>query len=137
MSGRSLPRNPFGIERLAKAKGMADKMIVKQLSEKDVENMRLCVKLKIEQHEQLKKELIETGALPIYEDVTKRGNKGSNLFWGAMLVGEDWVGQNMLGKIWMEVRDELQLEKYELNFCNECFQMTNHLNGVCHKCQKN
>ena len=24
MSGRSLPRNPFGIERLAKAKGMAD-----------------------------------------------------------------------------------------------------------------
>ena len=25
---------------------------------------------------------------------------------------------------------------FELNFCEKCFQMTNHLNGVCQKCKK-
>jgi hypothetical protein len=99
-------KSPMGAK--LKAKGMADKMVVKQLSEKDVENMRLCVKLKLEQHPSLKKELLETDDLPIYEDVTRRGDKGSNLFWGAMLVGEEWVGQNVLGKIWMEIRSELK-----------------------------
>jgi predicted NAD-dependent protein-ADP-ribosyltransferase YbiA (DUF1768 family) len=125
-------KSPMGAK--LKAKGMSDKMVIKQLSEEDVENMRLCINLKIEQHPHLQKELIETGDLPIYEDVTKRGNKGSNLFWGAMLIEEKWVGQNMLGKIWMEVRNKLRLEDYELEFCDKCFQMTNQLNGVCFKC---
>lgn len=25
--------------------------------------------------------------------------------------------------------------EYELGFCENCFQMTNHLNGVCQKCK--
>ena len=91
-----------------RAKGKADKMVIKQLSEEDVTNMRLCVKLKVEQHTHLQKELLDTENLPIYEDVTKRGNKGSNLFWGAMLVEEKWIGDNVLGKIWMEIRTELK-----------------------------
>lgn len=101
-----LEKSPMGAK--LKAKGMADKMVVKQLSEQDVENMKLCVKLKIEQHPHLKKELLETGELPIYEDVTKRGDRGSNLFWGAMLINDEWVGQNVLGNIWMDVRNELK-----------------------------
>ena len=24
---------------------------------------------------------------------------------------------------------------YELNFCDKCFQMTNHLDGICQKCK--
>ena len=41
-------KSPMGAK--LKAKGMVSKMVVKQLSEQDVDNMRLCVNLKIEQH---------------------------------------------------------------------------------------
>jgi predicted NAD-dependent protein-ADP-ribosyltransferase YbiA (DUF1768 family) len=34
------------------------------------------------------------------------GNVGGNLFWGAMLVNNEWVGENTLGKIWMDLRNE-------------------------------
>ncbi len=89
-----------------KAKGMADQMYITQLSDIDVENMRLCVKLKIKQYPNLLRLLLETGDLPIYEDVTKRGDKGSNLFWGAKLDNGQWIGKNILGNIWMDYRKE-------------------------------
>ena len=25
-------------------------------------------------------------------------------------------------------------KEFKLNFCSTCFQMTNHLNGICQKC---
>jgi predicted NAD-dependent protein-ADP-ribosyltransferase YbiA (DUF1768 family) len=28
------------------------------------------------------------------------------IFWGAMLVNNEWVGENTLGKIWMDLRNE-------------------------------
>lgn len=31
----------------------------------------------------------------------------------------------------------VELPDYELNFCEKCFQMTNHLNGICQKCKGN
>ena len=31
----------------------------------------------------------------------------------------------------------VELPEYELNFCEKCFQMTNHLNGICKKCKSN
>jgi predicted NAD-dependent protein-ADP-ribosyltransferase YbiA (DUF1768 family) len=101
-----LEKGPMGAKM--KAKGMADRMAVKQLSEKDVSNMETCVRLKLEQHPNLMEELLNTGDLPIYEDVTKRGNRGSNLFWGAMLVDGVWQGQNVLGNIWMKLRQEIR-----------------------------
>jgi predicted NAD-dependent protein-ADP-ribosyltransferase YbiA (DUF1768 family) len=58
------------------------------------------------QHPKLIEELINTGDLLIVEDVTTRGNVGGNLFWGAMLVNNEWVGENTLGKIWMDLRNE-------------------------------
>lgn len=83
-------------------------------SKKDVMNMKMCLKLKLQQHPHLEQELIDTGDKVIVEDVTARGDKGGNLFWGAMLVDGEWVGENTLGKLWMDLRKEhqnLQLKK--------------------------
>jgi len=99
-------KGPMGAKM--KAKGMADRMVIKQLSDLDIVNMELCVKLKLQQHPQLKDELLETGDKNIYEDVTKRGDRGSNTFWGAMLVDGVWIGKNVLGEIWMKFRNELR-----------------------------
>lgn len=99
-------KSPMGAKLAAKSR--VAQMTVEQLSEKDVNNMRMCIKLKLEQHPHLISELIATGDELIVEDVTKRGDKGSNLFWGAMLIDGEWVGQNVLGKIWMEFRKEYQ-----------------------------
>lgn len=93
------------------AKGRVEDMVIEQLSEKDVANMKMCVRLKLEQHPQLKEELLNTNKRLIVEDVTNRGNKGSNLFWGAMLVDGEWDGKNVLGNIWMEMREELAKSK--------------------------
>ena len=89
-----------------------DKRIVEPLSEKDLINMEICLRLKIEQHSFIKNALIETTGYDIYEDVTSRGRKGSNLFWGALKRTDgSWEGHNHLGKIWMKLRDELCQEK--------------------------
>lgn len=101
-----LEKSPMAAKFVAKAS--PDEMIIEQLGERDLNNMRMCLRLKIEQHPQLKIELMGTGDAIITEDVTSRGDKGSNLFWGAMLVGEEWVGQNMLGNLWVELRDSLK-----------------------------
>jgi predicted NAD-dependent protein-ADP-ribosyltransferase YbiA (DUF1768 family) len=93
---------------------MSAKMVMKANSEhittephgdKDVMNMKMCLKLKLQQHPTLVDELINTGDKLIIEDVTARGDKGGNLFWGAMLVDGEWVGKNTLGVLWMELRD--------------------------------
>ena len=88
--------------------GELHKRIVEPLSKEDLANMELCVRLKIEQHPKLKFALLDTVGCAIYEDVTKRGRKGSNLFWGA-LKKEDgtWEGENHLGKIWVKIREEI------------------------------
>jgi ribA/ribD-fused uncharacterized protein len=95
---------------------MTAKMIAKKhhklaafdpLGEEDLANMRLCLRLKVDQHPQVKKDLLETGDARIIEDVTSRGRRGSNLFWGAIKNGSEWEGQNWLGRLWMELRDEL------------------------------
>jgi hypothetical protein len=31
----------------------------------------------------------------------------------------------------------VSLPEYELAFCEKCYQMTNHLNGICQKCKGN
>jgi ribA/ribD-fused uncharacterized protein len=90
------------------AKRNVDQMTVEQLSEQDVENMRLMLKLKVEQHPELKEQLLATGEDLIVEDCTRRGRRGSNLFWGAVLEDGEWEGKNILGKLWMELRTKLR-----------------------------
>jgi predicted NAD-dependent protein-ADP-ribosyltransferase YbiA (DUF1768 family) len=96
-------KSPMGAKLVAKSQ--PEKMIIEQLGERDLNNMRLCLRLKIEQHPQLEVELMATGDAIITEDVTSRGDKGSNLFWGAMLKDGVWIGSNTLGNLWMELRD--------------------------------
>jgi predicted NAD-dependent protein-ADP-ribosyltransferase YbiA (DUF1768 family) len=82
-----------------------DKMVVERCSEKDVENMRKVVKLKYDSYEFMRKglsKLNEMYDLFIYEDVSNR-KRGNNLFWGGYFEGDEFYGENMLGKIWMDL----------------------------------
>jgi hypothetical protein len=95
-------KSPMGAKM--KAKSFGDQMTVQTLGEKDLNNMRLVVRLKIEQHPEIKQALIDTGDNLIVEDCTRR-QRGSGLFWGAALIEDQWEGNNWLGKLWMELRD--------------------------------
>ena len=81
----------------------------KTMSPEDVTNMRLCLDLKLAQHPELSDMLLATGNDTIIEDCTSRP-RGSGIFWGAALQNGQWKGQNILGKMWMEIRAELQLK---------------------------
>lgn len=80
-----------------------DRMAVVPKSEADLTNMRVCLKLKVEQHPGLRRLLVASGEALIVEDCTNR-QRGSGLFWGAALVGGEWRGENWLGRLWMELR---------------------------------
>lgn len=97
-------KSPFSAKLVAKANRSA--MQVVPCSVQDVENMRRCLLLKIEQHPELMVELRKTDKAILFEDVSSRGDRGSNLFWGAKLVNEKLVGENTLGKLWMELRSQ-------------------------------
>lgn len=98
-------KSPMGAKM--KAKKHKSEMVIEPLSEADLDNMRLVLSLKIEQHPELRETLIESGNAFIVEDCTKR-QRGSGLFWGAALIDGRWVGENWLGKLWMELRQKLQ-----------------------------
>lgn len=89
------------------AKDNAARMTVKQFGDADVDNMRLVLRFKTEQHPQLVTLLLATGDATIIEDVSARSRSASSLFWGAALVDGTWTGRNELGKLWMARRAEL------------------------------
>lgn len=64
-----------------------------------VDVMRDILRLKIDQHPYVKKKLLDTGDREIIE------NSWRDTFWGW---GENKDGQNMLGKLWMELRGEIK-----------------------------
>jgi ribA/ribD-fused uncharacterized protein len=103
-----LERSPMAAKFVAKKH--TDKMVVEPTSSLDLQNMENVVRAKLEQHPQLKKELLATKDEVIIEDVTNRGLTGRNGFWGMAknkITGE-WEGENHLGKIIMKIRDELK-----------------------------
>lgn len=61
--------------------------------------MRLLLRAKVEQHEYVRRKLLATGDRELVE------NSWRDDFWGW---GPNRTGQNMLGKLWMEVRAELR-----------------------------
>lgn len=85
------------------AKKHKELMVIKPTSVEDLVNMKLCLQLKLAQHPELKEKLIQTGNQLIVEDCTARQH-GSGLFWGAALIDDRWVGQNWLGRLWMDIR---------------------------------
>jgi predicted NAD-dependent protein-ADP-ribosyltransferase YbiA (DUF1768 family) len=104
-------KSPMAAKMTAKAN--ANRMVVTRLSNLDIDNMRLCLKLKLEQHPALVPLLLETKQATIVEDASSRRG-GSALFWGAAKVGETWVGENQLGKLWMERRIALkEIHEYD------------------------
>lgn len=87
-----------------KSKKHKTHMVVQPQSPIDIDNMRLCLKLKFEQHLPLKVRLIRTEDYTLIEDVGKR-NKPNDLFWGMKNTPNGWIGQNQLGILLMELRD--------------------------------
>ncbi len=92
-----------------KAKKHKSEMVVEPMSEEDMDNMRLCLRLKLKQNPELLEQLLETGDEPIIEDCSKRRSR-SGLFWGMAFKDGEWVGENVLGKLWMELRSQLIAE---------------------------
>lgn len=64
-----------------------------------VDVMRKILRAKAEQHEYIRRKLLATGDRELIEDSWRDD------FWGW---GENRDGQNMLGKLWMEIRAELR-----------------------------
>jgi len=97
-------KNPMKAKMIAKNGGNTPFMTVKPLSEKDLQNMRQILRMKLEQHPVLREKLIATGGRPIIEDCTRRA-RGSGVFWGAAKTATgEWVGENWLGRLWMQER---------------------------------
>jgi ribA/ribD-fused uncharacterized protein len=88
------------------AKKYKSQMQVEPISDQDLENMMMCVRLKLKSNPQLIDELKSTGDLLIYEDVSSR-MRGNNLFWGASFQEGELIGENQLGKIWMRIRSSI------------------------------
>ena len=85
------------------AKKNKEKMIVTPMSDKDVENMKLTLLLKLKYNPELIQKLLETNNSQIIEDTTARPNT-SGLFWGQAMIESHWTGKNILGKLWMKIR---------------------------------
>jgi len=70
--------------------------------EKKILVMEEILRAKAKQHKDVRGVLKKTGKRKIIE------NSPVDNFWG---IGPDGNGQNMVGKIWMKIRDELNLSK--------------------------
>jgi predicted NAD-dependent protein-ADP-ribosyltransferase YbiA (DUF1768 family) len=100
----------------SKGSPMSAKMVAKKnrqfyciepRAEIDVENMIICLKLKLEQHPELITKLKNSRDYLIIEDVTARKASTNALFWGAAKDEKGvWNGENKLGKLWMELRNQ-------------------------------
>jgi ribA/ribD-fused uncharacterized protein len=87
-----------------RAKTFRSRMVVAPQGEQDVDNMQMVLRLKLHGHPRLQALLAETGDAMIVEDCSRRP-RGSGLFWGAAFLDGQWQGSNVLGKLWMALRD--------------------------------
>ncbi len=94
-------KSPMGAKFCAKAN--EKKMCIVPLDLKDIENMRMTIQLKFDQHADLRQQLLSTGNAILIEDVSSR-KRGNALFWGAYLSADTWIGTNKLGELLMELR---------------------------------
>ena len=97
--------SPMGAKMIAKRNAAA--MVIKPMSTDDVDNMRLCLQLKLDQHPSLKVMLKDTGDEDLVEDVSSRMGRASSLFWGAAVQNGELVGENVLGRLWACLRSKL------------------------------
>ena len=100
--------SPMGAKMAAKL--LRQHWVVEPRGEQDLANMRLVLRLKVEQYPHLGRLLVDTGDAWIIEDVSRRPTE-SGLFWGAVRSLTEpgrWRGENTLGLLWMELRRELR-----------------------------
>lgn len=98
-------KSPMGAKMMMKK--YKTKIVVEPMSMEDIDNMRLCLRLKFDQHSELREKLLKTGDHIIYEDVSTRPG-ARHKFWGAVLTNDGLEGQNMTGKLLMELREKLR-----------------------------
>lgn len=102
-------KSPMAAKMIAKK--YADKRVITPLTEQDADLMRIVLRLKVEAHSKVKADLLLTEDVCLIEDCTKRP-QGTGLFWGAALKADgEWTGCNVLGVLWMELREELKSGK--------------------------
>lgn len=82
-------------------------MVVEPMGAADLDNMRLVLRLKLQAHPALRRQLLATGAARLVEDCTGHPH-GSGPFWGAVLREGRWFGENWLGRLWEELRASLR-----------------------------
>ena len=70
--------------------------------------MKSILRAKADQHEYVRRKLLATGDRELIEDSWRDD------FWGW---GPNRDGKNMLGKLWMEVRDELRASSLPSTNC--------------------
>jgi ribA/ribD-fused uncharacterized protein len=101
------PDNLEIVKQIQQARSAHDAMYIawnnkdkyrKDWNEVKIEIMKDVLKAKIEQHPYVKKKLLDSKGKELIEDSWKDD------FWGW---GENKNGQNNLGKIWMEIRNEI------------------------------
>ena len=102
-------KSPLVAKWKANSKVNTPKMVVERMGEKDLENMKLVVRLKFDQNPVLKLKLKVTGDHILVENVLEK-KEARHLFWGMRKVNGEWVGNNMMGKILMELREEYKKE---------------------------
>jgi ribA/ribD-fused uncharacterized protein len=73
-----------------------------------VDVMKFCLTLKYEQNDSFKDKLLKTKGFFIVEDQTSFPKKTADT-WGTKLVGDEYVGPNLLGRLLMELRDTGEL----------------------------
>ena len=73
-----------------------------------VDVMKFCLTMKYEQSEDFRKALYLTGVSFIVEDQTSFPKKTADT-WGTKLVGSEYIGPNLLGRLLMELRENQSL----------------------------
>ena len=74
-----------------------------------VDAMKFCLRTKYEQCEMFRNELERSKGFYIVEDQTSFPKRNADT-WGAKLVGEQYVGPNLLGRLLMELREQKHLD---------------------------
>jgi predicted NAD-dependent protein-ADP-ribosyltransferase YbiA (DUF1768 family) len=104
----SLCKSPMGAKMIARRnRVLLNRGIKRDEAPSDLPFMKECLQLKLEQHPDLKTDLIKIGDAEIIEDCTTHDRESAR-FWGAVNKSGAWVGDNNFGKLWIEIREELK-----------------------------
>lgn len=99
--------SPMGAKMIArKNRELLNRGVKWDEAPSDIPLMKKCLELKLQQHPVLKEKLIATGNATIIEDCTTHDRESAR-FWGVVKKDGQWIGENVFGKLWMEIREEL------------------------------